>query len=148
MNNYDDVIGEEVIDDWDLHNLRRGEALSWLRTEPRTFAQLRAKDISWFRSLAAYTTIQAVLEKLATDRTPDVRNAVARNAETPAAVLEKLATDRDLYVREAVAWNAGTPAAVLEKLATDRTSGVRYAVAWNAETPAAVLEKLATDPDL
>ena len=125
MNNYDDVIGEEVIDDWDLHNLRRGEALSWLRTEPRTFAQLRAKNISWFQSLAAYTTIQAVLEKLATDPDIYVRNAVAWNAGTPAAVLEKLATDRDLYVRKAVARNAGTPAAVLEKLATDQDSDVR-----------------------
>ena len=133
MNNYDDVIGEEVIDDWDLHNLRRGEALSWLRTEPRTFAQLRAKDISWFRSLAAYTTIQAVLEKLATDQDLCVRYAVARNAGTPAAVLEKLATDRTSGVRNAVARNAETPAAVLETLATDQDSDVRMLAAKRME---------------
>ena len=83
------------------------------------------------------------LEKLAKDKKADVREAVAKNKNTPTSVLEKLAKDKNKDVRYAVAGNLNTPASPLEKLVYDDDEYVCSSAIANANTPITLLEKLA-----
>ena len=94
---------------------------------------------------AQYSDSAEELEILASDRAKDVREAVAKNADTPASVLQKLAGDNSIDVRISVAFLANTPTSALEKLVGDEDVTVRTWVARHANTPVSLLEKLAGD---
>ena len=94
---------------------------------------------------AQYSDSAEELEILASDRAKDVREAVAKNADTPASVLQKLAGDNSIDVRINVAFHANTPTSALEKLVGDEDVTVRTWVARHANTPVSLLEKLAGD---
>ena len=146
INVYAEIIDERVIEDCEI-NGACDSGLSWLRAMPRTLEQLRDYKLDWFRWLAQYTTVPALLEKLSADSDNDMRKGVAQNAHTPVKVLEKLSADSYYGVRWGVAQNAHTPAKVLEKLSADSDNDVRREVAQNAHTPVKVLEKLSADSD-
>ena len=94
---------------------------------------------------AQYSDTAEELEILASDRAKDVREAVAKNTDTPASVLQKLAGDNSIDVRISVAFHANTPTSALEKLVGDEDVTVRTLVARHANTPVSLLEKLAGD---
>ena len=94
---------------------------------------------------AQYSDSAEELEILASDRAKDVREAVAKNADTPASVLQKLAGDNSIDVRINVAFHANTPTSALEKLVGDEDVTVRTWVARHVNTPVSLLEKLAGD---
>jgi len=97
--------------------------------------------------IASITKAADLLEALAADPDPGVREAVADNPKTPINSLEALASDTASSVRMAVAGNANTPGAHLERLAGDSVNYVRWSVANNENTPPAALKSLAKDPD-
>jgi len=55
---------------------------------------------------------------LATDRSPNVRSALAANSTVPIDILERLASDHDETVRYSVASNKKTPSSILSELST------------------------------
>lgn len=87
------------------------ETLKKLRRDLR-----KGVGIADSEALAFEETPDDILEKLSTDRTWKVRQAVAEHEETPDDILEKLSTDRNWKVRQAVAKNENTPVHVLEIL--------------------------------
>ncbi|MGC4154464.1 MAG: hypothetical protein QM628_15500 [Propionicimonas sp.] len=118
-------------------------------------------------------TAADILDRLAKDRDPAIRKAVAGNPNAPATALSRLATDswpavrqlvavhrsappsalaklarnkKDIDTRRYVARNPSTPAEVLAGLAGDPDAGVRYWVAWSPNLPLKALEGLASDP--
>jgi hypothetical protein len=74
-----------------------------------------------------------------------LKQAVAKNRQTPVEVLAILARDRNTKVRAAVASHPQTPIAVLTILAQDKKADVRVAVASHPQTPVEVLAVLARD---
>lgn len=75
---------------------------------------------------------------------PEVREALAKNRAASPEILTVLATDRSDDVREVVARNHSTPTAALVTLAgPDQAPDVRAAVASNRTTPPEVLTILA-----
>lgn len=70
---------------------------------------------------------------------------VAENPSTPPRILEELAYNPDPDVREAVADNPNTPCDTLWCLACDDNPDVRYAMAENHNLPIAMLESLTLD---
>lgn len=78
-----------------------------------------------------------VLELLANDRSPTVRETVAGNSDTPLEILVKLANDSNREVKAKVAGNLNTPTAVLERLGLEE--GILNA--RNPNTPGSVLAK-------
>ena len=92
-------------------------------------------------------TPAAILEILAKNRNPYVRQAVAENRNTPATALETLAKDNDPGVLNSLVRNENTPVSIREELGTAENWSVRYAMAGNKNTPENVLEKLAKDED-
>ena len=85
------------------------DAVLWLREKPRTFGELRAKEIDWLRWMAANVRDKAILEKLSEDPDTDVRMWVACNPMTPEPVLGKLG---GVLRRLAEAATANTPISV------------------------------------
>ncbi len=95
---------------------------------------------------AASSTInEFYLEKLAADRTVEVRLAVARNHKTPSNILEKLAKDPAEIVCAAVAQNLTTSEAILNDLAGHNNIKVRHAVALNPLISDAIKQELSKD---
>ena len=80
----------------------------------------------------------SALRRLASDKSDQVRAAVAHAASTPTEVLEHLASDGYVWVRRNVASNTSTPIAVLEALLGDRLADVRAAAVTNKTTPVAL----------
>jgi len=107
------------------------DALLWLRQRPRTFGELRARDIDWLRWMAANVDDQSLLEKLAQDLDTDVRMWVACNPRTPEVVLGRLAEDAIVFVRRGVAQNKGTPMLLLTRLSSDVDVVVRALASRN-----------------
>jgi hypothetical protein len=107
------------------------DALLWLRERPRTFGELRAQDIDWFRWMAANVDNQDLLEKLAQDPDTDVRMWVACNPMTPELVLGCLAEDAIVFVRRGVAQNKSTPMLLLTTLSGDVDVVVRALASRN-----------------
>src|SRR5271154_5396808 len=107
------------------------DALLWLREKPRTFGELRAKEIDWLRWMAANVHDKDVLEKLSEDTDTDVRMWVACNPMTPELVLGRLAEDPIVFVRRGVAQNKSAPMAVLMRLSDDADVVVRTLVSRN-----------------
>lgn len=98
-------------------------------------------------TIASATKSTDVLERLATDASSDVREAVADNVRTSTVTLDSLSSDPAAAVRMAVAENANVSAANLERLASDPVNYVRWGVAHNEKTPSAVLELIVEDQD-
>jgi hypothetical protein len=107
------------------------DALLWLRERPRTFGELRARDIDWLRWMAANVDDQDLLENLAGDADVDVRMWVACNPMTPELVLGRLAEDAIVFVRRGVAQNKSTPMPLLMKLGDDADVVVRALASRN-----------------
>jgi hypothetical protein len=107
------------------------DALLWLRERPRTFGELRARDIDWLRWMAANVDDQDLLEKLAGDADVDVRMWVACNPMTPELVFWRLAEDAVVFVRRGVAQNKSTPMALLTRLGKDGDVVVRALASRN-----------------
>jgi hypothetical protein len=107
------------------------DALLWLRERPRTFGELRARDIDWLRWMAANVDDQDLLEKLAEDSDTDVRMWVACNPMTPELVLGRLAEDAVAFVRRGVAQNKSTPMPLLTRLSDDADVVVRALASRN-----------------
>lgn len=78
-----------------------------------------------------------VLELLANDESPRVKELVAGNSDTPLKILVKLANDSNREVKAKVAGNLNTPTAVLERLGLEE--GIFNA--RNPNTPGSVLAK-------
>ena len=90
------------------------------------------------------TTDPNILMDLAKDYTSDIiREAVARNPNTPIPALKRLAMDGDEGVRSAVAYNKNTTTDILKKLATDYDIMVQDYVAEHPNADAEVLDILA-----
>lgn len=119
MNDYED---EETI-------------IRWLKIEGSVFKD--AATINEFGS--------SELEKLAKDKDPNTRLAVAANSRTPVSSLTVLAGDKDDDVRAGVASNPNAPTELLERLAKDSDEVVRWAVAGNPSTPSDTLNLLAQE---
>lgn len=81
------------------------------------------------------------------ERMPDMRFWVAYNKTVPISVLECLADDIDPRVREMVARKRKIPESLQIKLATDSDSAVRCALATNAKLSPLSLAILADDLD-
>ncbi|WP_084038472.1 hypothetical protein [Demequina sp. NBRC 110053] len=64
------------------------------------------------------------LLRLAVDRRPSVRAAVARRSDCPVAALMSLGHDRDPEVLRALIANPRTPASVIRALADHRTPAI------------------------
>lgn len=129
-----DWLGEVIGDD--LFAVYEGlffteDALLWLRQRPRTFGELRARDIDWLRWMAANVDDQSLLEKLAQDRDIDVRMWVACNPSTPELVLWRLAEDAVAFVRRGVAQNRSTPMSLVTRLCDDPEVVVRALASRN-----------------
>lgn len=108
------------------------DALVWLRQKPRTFGELRAEDIDWFRWMAANIHDQNLLADLSQDPDADVRMWVACNPMTPRRVLRRLAEDSVVFVRRGVAQNSSSSSASLARLKDDADSVVRALALWNS----------------
>jgi len=125
-----DVIGDDLITVYEGLDATE-DALLWLRERPRTFGELRARDIDWLRWMAANIDDQNLLEELSQDPDTDVRMWVACNPMTPEMVLGKLAEDPIVFVRRGVAQNKSAPMAVLMRLSDDADVVVRTLVSRN-----------------
>ncbi len=86
-----------------------------------------------------------ILTTLAIDRDKYIRQAVARNLNTPPETLTFLAGDKDSFVRRLVAYNENIPPKTLTALARDPDTEVRQGVARNPNTPPEALFTLARD---
>jgi hypothetical protein len=124
----DEVIGEDLIAVYEGFYFTE-DTLLWLRERPRTFGELRAKEIDWLRWMAANADDQCLLEKLAQDLDTDVRMWVACNPMTPEVVLGRLAEDVVVFVRRGVAQNKNAPISLMMRLSEDVDVVVR-ALAW------------------
>jgi hypothetical protein len=125
-----EVVGEDLIAVYEGLFFTE-DALVWLRERPRTFGELRARDIDWLRWMAANVDDQGLLEKLAEDSDIDVRMWVACNPMTPELVLERLAEDAIVFVRRGVAQNKNTPMTLLTRLSDDADVVVRALASRN-----------------
>jgi hypothetical protein len=125
-----EVIGENLIAVYEGLYFTE-DALLWLRERPRTFGELRAKDIEWLRWMAANVDDQSLLEKLAQDADTDVRMWVACNPMTPEVVLGRLAEDAIAFVRRGVAQNKSAPMPLLARLCDDADVVVRALASRN-----------------
>ncbi len=127
----DDVIDHKVIEACEIAGAC-ASGLEWLSASPKTYKQLRAKSLDWYRWLASHKNYPATLELLSKDADVYVRWGVAQNVGTPVATLELLSKDAAVYVRRGVAQNAGTPVATLELLSKDADVDVRRQAIWAA----------------
>lgn len=108
--------------------------------------ELLYEGAKWFRGdVARATQSVEILDRLARDWEPWVRQCVTENRYTPAILLEKLAKDEKMEIRINVAKHPNTPTAVLASLASDRYLKVRTEVAKNVNTEIEVLKGLARD---
>jgi hypothetical protein len=123
------------------------DALLWLREKPRTFGELRAKEIDWLRWMAANVRDKGVLEKLSEDPDTDVRMWVACNPMTPELVLGKLAEDPIVFVRRGVAQNKSTPTPLLTRLNDDTDLAIRALVFRNRNNRSRRRERLVPGPE-
>jgi hypothetical protein len=119
-----DVIGVDLIAVYEGLYLTE-DAVLWLREKPRTFGELRLKEIDWFRWMAANAHDKDILEKLSQDPDSDARMWVACNPMTSQPVLEKLAEDPIVFVRRGVAQNKSAPTPLLARLNKDTDLAVR-----------------------
>ena len=119
-----DVIGNDLIAVYEGLDAS-ADALRWLLAKPRTFGELRSKEIDWFRWMAANAHDKDILENLSQDSDSDVRMWVAYNPLTPGLVLEKLAEDPIVFVRREVAQNKSAPTPLLARLNKDNDLAVR-----------------------
>lgn len=86
------------------HDIREAEKTALLNYQPcseRTLTQLADAPAREVRFLVAVNSAanQAILEKLAADKDPAVRQGVAANRKTPRALLVTLARDPNKFVR-------------------------------------------------
>jgi hypothetical protein len=123
------------------------DALLWLRERPRTFGELRAKEIDWLRWMAANVHDKDVLEKLSEDPDTDVRMWVACNPMAPELVLRKLAEDPIVFVRRGVAQNKSTPTPLLARLNDDTDLAIRALVFRNRNNRSCRRECLVPGPE-
>jgi len=92
-------------------------------------------------------TAPATLYELSSDKSPQVRAAVAAHPNAPAEALRPLARDRDRDVREAVARNPATSQANLLRLVGDADRWVRWAVAANPACDTRVRQQMVKAQD-
>lgn len=90
-------------------------------------------------------TPKQILERLAEDSTPAIRQRTAENPNTPVKILNELAHDEHGEVRLAVAENLSTPQDTLAYLASDEDMDIRYGVAENPHMPEDILVQLCED---
>lgn len=74
--------------------------------------------------------------RVALDKEPEVRRALAANEHVDPAVLERLQADPDPVVRSVLAMNPSLTPATIHALTNDETPSVRAAAAANPATPA------------
>jgi hypothetical protein len=74
-----DVIGNDLIAVYEGLYFTE-DALIWLREKPRTFGELRAKEIDWLRWMAANVHDKDILEKLSRDAQRSCSRMIARTA--------------------------------------------------------------------
>src|SRR5277367_3304925 len=141
-----DVIGDDWITVYEGLDATE-DALLWLRERPRTFGELRARDIDWLRWMAANIDDQNLLEKLSRDPDTDVRMWVACNPMTPETVLGKLAEDPIVFVRRGVAQNKSTPSPLLARLNDDTDLAIRALVFRNRNNRSRRRECLVPGPE-
>ncbi len=109
---------------------------------------LATEELSWMDavvcSVARHVRMpRGMLEQLATDAKPWVRESAASNDIAAPEMLATMANDVDVMVRRAVALHPGTAPEVLSSLAADPDEQVRACVAGNAHTPEPALNALA-----
>ena len=83
--------------------------------------------------------------ELANNKNYFIREAVAKNQETPDYILKNLAEDKEVCVRAAVAGNPSTSSSLLKKLANDQRSIVRASLITHSKTSTSILKKLLGD---
>ena len=74
-----------------------------------------------------------IFQKLSKMPYVEVRDAIAKNENTPVDVLTELSKDESWEVRESVALHKNTPKSVIDRLANDEEELVRDAVQWRKE---------------
>src|ERR1035437_2479518 len=99
-----DVVDEKVIEACEMGGAC-SSGLKWLRSSPRSYSELRAYSLDWYKWMASHKNFPATLELLAKDSAVDVRRGIAENASTPVATLELLAKDSAVDVRWGIAEN-------------------------------------------
>lgn len=116
---------------------------SWAHTGIKFRENVGEEAYCALRNAAARdkNTPKNILDYLAGAYEPDVRLGVAKNINTPGETLKYLSDDKNTEVRRAVARNQNTPKETLEKLAGDVFEVVK-AVAKNPSTPKEILSKL------
>jgi hypothetical protein len=119
-----DVIGDDLIAVYEGLYLTE-DAVLWLRETPRTFGELRLKEIDWLRWMAANAHNKDVLQNLSEDPDTDVRMWVACNPMTPELTLGRLAEDPVVSVRREVAQNKSAPTTLLSRLNKDIDLAIR-----------------------
>jgi len=90
------------------------------------------------------STLKTLLELYSIDNFNNrlVREAIAKNPNTPTEILKELSQDRIATVRSSVAENPNTPTEILKKLSQDRFTIVRGSVAKNPNTSTEILKEL------
>ena len=95
-----------------------------------------------------YDLSAEVLSLVSIDKSPDVREKVSQNPNTPIEILIRLASDENQWVRNNAAENPNMPIGILTRLASNEDEGVRRYVAKNPSTPIEILTLLASDEDV
>ena len=125
--------------------------VSWLKkrmlSSAEQFRSLRESDDpdEYRRAAQDEAPIEVWLDVIA--RMPDMRFWVAQNKTVPVEVLEHLANDTDPRVRDMVARKRKLPETLQIKLASDTEPSVRAALAYNAKVTSRVLAMLMNDGD-
>ncbi|MBN3869644.1 hypothetical protein [Nostoc sp. JL33] len=84
-----------------------------------------------------------ILERLAKDSDPTIRQVVSRNPNLPLSILFDLTQDENLNVRLNLVRYRSNQIEILERLAQDESDWVRAEVAGNKNTPVEILTQLA-----
>lgn len=113
-----------------------------IKLEPSWIGRLDLNDLQFLIRhcentryiIASYTKEENLLEKLADDYNPQVRQSVARSLNTPPKILGKLSKDSENDVRACVAANPKTPESALRILAMEK--GLRETIGNNEGAPA------------
>lgn len=130
-----DEIEQEAVTTAEPSHLHEGEAHG---PDAQDDWQLRERSAQQVR------TSKRTLTALAEDPVCAVREAVARNRNTPADVLVRLAEHHP----SAVASNPSAPATLLAALAQHRRWAVQMALAHNQATPAEILQRMIGTADI
>jgi hypothetical protein len=135
---------------WWLHSRVPGDGfryLAYMIESAEQFRSLRESEQSDEYSRAAHEEAPLEVWLDVIERMPDMRFWVAQNKTVPIPVLEHLADDIDPRVRDMVARKRKLPESLQTKLATDPDPSVRCALASNAKLAPRALVILSNDLD-